>query len=261
MVTLRDGKFDPMTRGKGRPPTPYELSLCVACGLINILFQYYLLYHGGATSFCHAIGYTNVIDMSETQKLLMMLLFVENQLHVDLRNIFIFQSAVFSKYTIGFVCLWVRTFMFAIFSITAYMGYGLLSPYWYALGLIVMLFFQIVEAKGDYDLKQFVLRKKAGETDKKKVCTEKSWSLTRHPNHFAFLQWWPMHALLATSNPWTVLYCIGFLHFWILCIGIPSNEQYMLDTYGKEYADYQSRVPKLYPNLSVRIHFKSKKLA
>jgi len=127
-------------------------------------------------------------------------------------------------------------------------GYGLLPQRWYAVGACAMAFFQFVEAKGDYDLRRFVAKKRAGLTQNKEVCTEKSWSVSRHPNYLGFLHWWPFHALMATSNPWTVLCCYGFLHFWMIRVAIPSNEKYMLETYGREYSEYQSRVPMLYPN-------------
>jgi protein-S-isoprenylcysteine O-methyltransferase Ste14 len=133
-------------------------------------------------------------------------------------------------------------------SLTAYMGYGLLPGYVYVLSIGYMALFQYIECKGDYDLAEFVKRKRAGLTTAK-VCTEKSWSVTRHPNHLGFIHWWLPHTLMATSNPWTVLYVFSFLHFWILCLGIPSNEQYMLEAYGDEYATYQSKVPMLYPKL------------
>jgi len=85
MVKIEKGSFDPMNRGLGRPHTTSEVILRVVYGVINILFQYYLLYGGGAGSFYDYIGYDNdaKIAFSSTQKMIMMILFVENQLHAS----------------------------------------------------------------------------------------------------------------------------------------------------------------------------------
>jgi hypothetical protein len=109
MVTIRaGGKFDPMVRGTNRPPNTVEKLLGFGCGLINLVLQHYILYGGGGEAFCDAIGYKNAIEISDTQKMLMMILFVENQLQIDLRNFFILQSAVFSSWSIAFTHLFVR---------------------------------------------------------------------------------------------------------------------------------------------------------
>lgn len=247
MVKFENGYFDPLTRGSDRPHSINDVLLCSGCGAINILFQYYLLYGGGAVAFFDYIGYSNPIAVSDTQKMIMMILFIEAQLQMDLRCVFIFHTALFSGWSAAFVHLGVRIPMYTLLSLTAYMGYGLLPPYWYGIGFCGMVFFQLAEAKGDYDLTLFVSKKKTGLTNDKAVCTEKSWSLCRHPNHLGFLQYWPFHALMATSNPWTVLFVYSFLHFWIICVGIPSNEKHMLEKYGEEYSEYKSNVPMLYP--------------
>lgn len=242
-----EGGFDVINRGESRPPTVFEVLVGSGFGIINIALQVYLVYGGGSTAFCNLIGYTNAIEVSSTQKIILLALFVENQLHADLRNMFIFQSAVWSGWlNAGFIQLFVRGFFFSLMSLTAPMGYGLMPTYIYVAGLCWMLFFQWVEFRGDNDLKTFIKKKRVGLITKR-VCNEGLWSISRHPNHLGFVNWWAGHALMATSNPWTVLYFYVALHLWILVLGIPSNEKYMTAAYGDEYTTYKSTVPMLYP--------------
>lgn len=247
MVKFQGG-FDVINRGDSRPPTTFEVLVGSGFGIINIAFQVYLVYGGGSTAFCNLIGYTNTIEVSDTQKAILLVLFVENQLHADLRNMFVFQSAVWSGcVNAAFIQIFVRGFFFSVMSLTAPLGYGLMPVWIYVVGLCWMLFFQWVELRGDDDLKTFIKKKRAGSTNTKRVCNEGLWSISRHPNHLGFVNWWAGHALVATSNPATVLYFYVALHLWILILGIPSNERYMTSAYGDEYLTYKSTVPMLYP--------------
>jgi protein-S-isoprenylcysteine O-methyltransferase Ste14 len=251
--------FDVLNRGTGRPATNLERLWEFTCATINMLLQYYMIYHGKSLVLLQCFGIEGK-DISQAHKMLIMFMFLENQIQATLRSWFVFQSSVFSGFFSSFmVFVAVRGGWYLIISVTAFTGNGCMSARQILLWSIPMLFFQILEAVADIQLSRFVTKKKQGTTtNTKKVMREQLWAYTRHPNHLGFMYWWPPFAYICTNNTKTAIFYLCLTHFWILFQGIATNEGHMMRNYGQEYITYMDEVPMLWPVVLPSIDYRTK---
>lgn len=109
---------------------------------------------------------------------------------------------------------------------------------------IIGYFFEVI---GDYQLDQFIKKKKAGETDKK-IMTEGLWKYSRHPNYFGEVtMWWGIWLMIATlPGAWIALMSPLMITFLILKVsGVPLlEEKYDGDP---EWEAYKQRTSIFFP--------------
>jgi steroid 5-alpha reductase family enzyme len=118
-----------------------------------------------------------------------------------------------------------------------------------ALGVLLLAFAILGEAKADHQLRAFKAAANRG-----KICDTGLWAWSRHPNYFfEWLGWtaYPVIAIdLAGYNPWgwLALAAPGCM-YWVLvhASGIPPLEAHMLRARGADYRAYQQRTPAFFP--------------
>jgi len=228
------------------PPTPFDKWCGAILSLVNTFgLQYYLLYGGGGLAFYDIIGHP-VDDLSDALKLALMILFLENDLEVHLRQVFVLECSSFHGWdSLVFVFLLVRGYFFSVISLLAFTGYGLLPAHLFVPLVLGMLLFQALEVAGDYQLARFQQQKRARLTSDR-VLTTGLWGFSRHPNYLGFMYFWIFHGALS-GNPYCALHMFLALHVWILTQGVPAHEHYMAGKYGAEWSHYTAAVPALWP--------------
>lgn len=117
----------------------------------------------------------------------------------------------------------------------------------HALGLLLFATGMTVEARGDAQLARF----KADPANAGKVCDVGLWAWTRHPNYLGECLIWAGFACLSfTPNLLGIpgILCAGAIWYLVTHVtGIPLTEAQLLRSKGAAYADYQRRVPALWP--------------
>ncbi len=87
-----------------------------------------------------------------------------------------------------------------------------------------------------------------------KVCNQKLWRFSRHPN--CFFEWliWCSFTLFAISSPYGVLSLFSpfALYLIMVFITIPITERESLKSRGQAYIAYQSTTPKFFPKIPER---------
>ncbi|MDA8597134.1 DUF1295 domain-containing protein [Candidatus Pacebacteria bacterium] len=125
-------------------------------------------------------------------------------------------------------------------------GMTTVSPLVY-LGLVVWLIGYYFEVVGDYQLDQFIARKKAGQTDQK-IMTEGLWRYTRHPNYFGEVtMWWGIWLMVATLPlGWVALISPVMITFLILKVsGVPLLEEQFAGE--PEWEAYTQKTSRFFP--------------
>lgn len=117
-------------------------------------------------------------------------------------------------------------------------------------GLVVVAIGILGESISDQQLKSFA----AQPGNRARVCDVGLWSWSRHPNYFfEFFGWlaYPVIGIeLSAAYPWGWATLIGpAIIFWLLVYasGIPPLEEYMLQSRGEAFRDYQRRVSAFVP--------------
>jgi len=115
------------------------------------------------------------------------------------------------------------------------------------LGLLLYVAGMTVESRGDAQLARF----KADPANAGKVCDVGLWAWTRHPNYLGECLIWAGFACLSfTPNLLGIpgaLCAVAIWHLVTHVTGIPLTEAQLLRSKGAAYADYQRRVPALWP--------------
>lgn len=123
------------------------------------------------------------------------------------------------------------------------------------LGVAVLLVAVFGEGLADTQLTQF----RANPANRRKVCDEGLWSLSRHPNYF--FQWlgWAGYAVIAIgpsgawSWGWLALVGPAFMYWLLVHVsGIPPLEAHMRRSRGIAFAAYADRVNAFWPGLPSR---------
>lgn len=116
-------------------------------------------------------------------------------------------------------------------------------------GIAIWIFGFLFESISDYQLSQFIKKKKEGKTDTR-FLKSGLWSLSRHPNYFGeVVQWWGIWLIcISLDSPITLLTVIGPLtitYFITRVSGVPMLE----DKYegNSEWEEYKKDVPKFFP--------------
>lgn len=110
-------------------------------------------------------------------------------------------------------------------------------------GLFLFMSALILESQSDIQLQHF---KKANPG---RVCNQKLWRLSRHPN--CFFEWliWCSFTIFALSSPYGLLSIMSplALYFIMVFITIPVTEAESIKSRGQDYIDYQTTTPKFFP--------------
>lgn len=84
-----------------------------------------------------------------------------------------------------------------------------------------------------------------------KVCDQKLWRLSRHPN--CFFEWlvWCAFSLFALSSPYGVWGLISPLALYLIMIflTLPITENESIKSRGQDYLNYQQMTPKFFPKI------------
>lgn len=115
--------------------------------------------------------------------------------------------------------------------------------WWVAIGSLVWWYGFLFEAIGDWQLRQFIKTKKAGE-----IMTDGLWQYTRHPNYFGEVtQWWGLWIILVPlAYGWWALATPILITFLILKVsGITMLEKRYKD--NKKYQEYKKRTSPFIP--------------
>ncbi len=119
---------------------------------------------------------------------------------------------------------------------------------WFGVGVwLVGAFFEVV---GDWQLRKFVERKKAGDENKGAIMTEGLWRYTRHPNYFGeVVMWWGIFLVVLGAvdlggaflvvSPATITFLILFVS------GVPMLEKKYEG--NKEFEEYKERTNVFFP--------------
>ena len=120
-----------------------------------------------------------------------------------------------------------------------------------ALGVVILAVSIFGEGLADRQMKAF----KADPTNHGKVCDTGLWSVSRHPNYLFEGFGWVAYPVMALGGQWAHalpwLAWLGAIFMYALlrfATGVPPLEAAMLASKGEPFADYQRRVPALFPN-------------
>jgi steroid 5-alpha reductase family enzyme len=118
-------------------------------------------------------------------------------------------------------------------------------------GVLILALCIFGEGLADRQMKAF----KADPTNHGKVCDAGLWGLSRHPNYLFEGMGWTAYAVIALGGQWShplpwlawlgAVFMFALLRF---ATGVPPLEAAMLASKGEAFADYQRRVPALFPN-------------
>ncbi|MGQ3891758.1 DUF1295 domain-containing protein [Legionella sp. CNM-4043-24] len=121
-------------------------------------------------------------------------------------------------------------------------------------GLILFTFALAMETLADLQLQQFK------KSPSGKVCNQKLWRLSRHPN--CFFDWlvWCSFTFFAISSPYGLLSVISPLALYLIMVHmtIPVTEGESVKARGQAYIDYQSTVPAFFPRIRFSITSKQR---
>jgi steroid 5-alpha reductase family enzyme len=117
------------------------------------------------------------------------------------------------------------------------------------IGITVWIVGFIFESIGDFQLTQFIKKKRAGK-NKERFLKTGLWSLTRHPNYFGeVIQWWGIWLiainLLEPISLTTIIGPLTITYFILNVSGIPLLEEKYEG--NKEWEEYKKEVPKFFP--------------
>lgn len=118
------------------------------------------------------------------------------------------------------------------------------------LGIALLIGALAGEAVSDWQLRRF----KSDPGNRRRICEEGFWSLSRHPNYFfEWLCWfaYPLIAIdLSGANPlgWIALLAPACM-YWVLVYvsGIPPLEEHMLRSRGAQFRALQARTRPFFP--------------
>lgn len=182
--------FDPFVREasdqiQGSPPIANKM-FGVCCGLVNLCFQYNLLFNGGAQSILSLFGFTSPWDTEENgrhfnqQKRLLFSLLIANEVQAQIGSCFIFFHRAWGALDVSvFTFIFVRGFFFTVYSLAIYVGGGvdqLIPARWAQWALLAMwMLAMVLERLADAELADFVKRKvraKAAEASEASEATQ-----------------------------------------------------------------------------------------
>lgn len=113
-------------------------------------------------------------------------------------------------------------------------------------GLILFIFSLVLESLADLQLQRFK-KSKPG-----KVCNQKLWRFSRHPN--CFFEWliWCSFTFFAFSAPYALLCIFSPLALYVIMvfITIPVTERESVKSRGQDYIEYQSTTPQFFPKIT-----------
>ena len=119
------------------------------------------------------------------------------------------------------------------------------------LGVLILSMAILGEGLADREMKAF----KADSANHGKVCDTGLWGISRHPNYLFEGLGWVAYAVIALGGRWNEpvvwLSWLGAIFMLLLlrfATGVPPLEAAMLVSKGEAFADYQRRVPALFPN-------------
>ncbi len=115
--------------------------------------------------------------------------------------------------------------------------------WWNGVGLSIWCIGFFFEAVGDYQLGQFVKKKKPGQ-----IMTTGLWKYTRHPNYFGEVtQWWGIWLLVSGLSGWiwAVLSPLTISYLILKVSGIPLLEKKYEG--NKDFEEYRSRTSAFFP--------------
>ena len=120
-----------------------------------------------------------------------------------------------------------------------------------ALGVLILAASIFGEGLADRQMKAF----KADPANHGKVCDQGLWGISRHPNYLFEGFGWAAYPVMALGGQWTHplpwLAWGGTIFMYLLlrfATGVPPLEAAMLASKGEAFADYQRRVPALFPD-------------
>ncbi len=115
-------------------------------------------------------------------------------------------------------------------------------------GLILFIFALILESLADLQLQHFKKNQPG------KVCNQKLWRYSRHPN--CFFEWliWCAFTLSALSVPYGALSIFSPIALYVIMvfITIPVTERGSIESRGHAYLEYQSKTPQFFPKITPR---------
>ncbi len=126
-----------------------------------------------------------------------------------------------------------------------------LSPVFLFLGLVVFLFGLSYETLADYQLDQFIARKKAG-TEPATLMTTGLFAYSRRPNYFGeTLIWWGQ-AIMVITLPYGFLALVSplLITFIVTKVTGPMLENQFLTRYPQEYRAYMASTPYFIPRFT-----------
>jgi steroid 5-alpha reductase family enzyme len=126
-----------------------------------------------------------------------------------------------------------------------------MSPVFLFLGLVVFFFGLAYETLADYQLDQFIARKKAG-TEPATLMTTGLFAYSRRPNYFGeTLIWWGQ-AIMVITLPYGFLALISplLITFIVTKVTGPMLEKQFLTRYPDEYRTYMASTPYFIPRFT-----------
>lgn len=113
------------------------------------------------------------------------------------------------------------------------------------IGLILFIIAFVLESTADLELQRFK------KINPGKVCQEKLWQFSRHPN--CFFDWliWCSFAFFSVSSPHGFLSIISPLTLYIIMVfmTIPITERESIKSKGEDYIKYQLTTPQFFPRI------------
>lgn len=109
-------------------------------------------------------------------------------------------------------------------------------------GIIIWIIGFLFEVIGDFQLREFVRRKKPGQ-----IMQTGLWKYTRHPNYFGeSVLWWGIYLLaLSSGSFWTILSPLLITYLLLFVSGIPLLEEKYKD--NPEFIEYKKKTSMFFP--------------
>ncbi len=118
-------------------------------------------------------------------------------------------------------------------------------------GLIVFITALFLESLADSQLQRFK------KNHPGKVCNQKLWHFSRHPN--CFFEWlvWCSFTIFALSSPYGLLSLISPITLYLLMVHvtIPLTEKQSVESRGNLYTQYQTKTPMFFPKIKACLFY------
>jgi steroid 5-alpha reductase family enzyme len=110
-------------------------------------------------------------------------------------------------------------------------------------GLILFIVALSLESLADIQLQAFKKNQPG------RVCDEKLWRLSRHPNCFFDWLTWCSFTLFALPSPYGGVSILSPIALYVIMVfmTIPITERESINSRGQAYLEYQSKTPKFFP--------------